>query len=521
VDELVQQALTILRGMWHRRWIGLATAWIVAIIGITMAMRIPERHEATARVYVDTQNLLRPLMEGLSIQPNLDQQVALISRTLISRPNIEKLVRMADLDLGLDTQSATAREDQIDSLLKNVQLSGNASTNVYLISYRNPNPEQARKVVQALLTIFVESSLGDKRQDTRVAVKFVDEQIKQYEESLRAAEGRLKDFRLKYLGVGGQAGTDYFAKLSKLSEEIDATRLELRAAEESRDSYKRELAGETPILLNESLPQVQPAVPAIDARLAAQRAELDTMSRRYTEAHPDIVALRKSIRDLETQRNQEVAALVKSNGAAGRPEGSTTERNPVFQALKVSLAEAEANVASSRARLASYESQYAQLRSSAKLVPQVEAELAQLNRDYDIQKKTYESLLVRRQSATIGEGVSDAGGTQFRVIDPPRVSPQPVPPTRLTLLAFAMLVSIAAGIAASFAAAELKPTFHDARSLRIVTQRPAVGMISMLPNETLTRARSRSRWLFASGLSGLVASFVAILALAALMVRTA
>jgi len=519
MDELVHRALNVLRGMWHRKWIGLAAAWIVAVVGIGVALRIPDRYEATARVYVDTQNLLRPLMEGLSIQPNLDQQVALISRTLISRPNIEKLVRMADLDIGIDTRSQQARDDLIDSLMRTVQLSGNASTNVYLITYRNTNPDQARKVVQSLLTIFVEQSLGDKRQDSRLAVKFVDEQIKQYEESLKVAEGRLKDFRLKYLGVAGQGGVDYFARMAKLSDDIDTIKLELHAAQESRDSYKREISGEQPVLLTDSAAQAPVAVPVIDARLAALHNDLDALQRRFTDAHPDIVSLKKSIADLEEQRKEELAKFAKASAAAGRSD-SSPERNPVFQSLKVSLAEADANVASLRARLNSYEAQYAQLRNSARLVPQVEAEFAQLNRDYEIQKKTYESLLARRQSATLGEGVQDAGGTQFRVIDPPRVLPSPVPPTRLSLLSVAMLAALIAGFAAAFAAAELKPTFHDARSLGLASKRPTVGMVSMLPNEGLTRKRRRSLWMFAGGVGTLVASCMAVFAVAIIMTRS-
>src|SRR5258705_2771687 len=183
MDELLQRALVHLRAMWHRRWIGLAAAWIFAIVGVAVAFRIPERFEASARVYVDTQSLLRPVMTGLAIQPNLDQQVALMSRTLISRPNVEKLVRMADLDLSV--KSNADREELIDNLLKTLQLGGNVSSNLYVISYRDSNPQQAKNVVQSLLTIFVESSLGDKRQDTRGAVKFLDEQIKRYEQSLQ------------------------------------------------------------------------------------------------------------------------------------------------------------------------------------------------------------------------------------------------------------------------------------------------------------------------------------------------
>src|SRR5215831_11407289 len=169
MNELIQRILANLRGMWHRRWIGLAAAWIAAVFCVIAAYRIPERFEASARVYVDTQSLLRPVMQGLAIQPNLDQQVSLMSRTLISRPNVEKLIRMADLDLR--TGNNQEREELIDSITRSIKLEGNVAANLYVISYRDANPIQARKVVQSLLTIFVESSLGDKRQDTQTAVK--------------------------------------------------------------------------------------------------------------------------------------------------------------------------------------------------------------------------------------------------------------------------------------------------------------------------------------------------------------
>lgn len=92
MSELFQLIVDHLRGMWNRRWIGLAVAWLAAIIGIAVALQTPQRYEATARVYIDTQSLLRPALAGLSIQPNLEQQAAMVSRTLITRPTVEKLV---------------------------------------------------------------------------------------------------------------------------------------------------------------------------------------------------------------------------------------------------------------------------------------------------------------------------------------------------------------------------------------------------------------------------------------------
>ena len=132
--------------------------------------------------------------------------------------------------------------------------------------------------MQSLLTIFVESSLGDKRQDTQTAVKFLDDQIKNYEQNLQAAENRIKDFKLKYMGLSSQSqGQDYFGRVATLGNAIEAARVELQSAEQARDSYKKELAGEEPVFLPEPTEsRTREAVPEIDSRLDALKRELDS-----------------------------------------------------------------------------------------------------------------------------------------------------------------------------------------------------------------------------------------------------
>src|SRR5947207_777866 len=149
MHDMYRELLDHLRGMWHRRWIGLGVAWLAVVIGVAIVYRIPERYEASARVYVDTESILKPLLAGLAMQPNLDQQVALMSRTLISRPNVDKLVRMADLDLKARTQAE--RDELIDIVMRTIGLSGNVTSNLYVITYRDSDAERARRVVQSLL----------------------------------------------------------------------------------------------------------------------------------------------------------------------------------------------------------------------------------------------------------------------------------------------------------------------------------------------------------------------------------
>ena len=143
----------------------------------------------------------------------------------------------------------------------------------------------------------------------------------------------------------------------------------------------------------------------------------------------------------------------------------------------------------------------------------------QLTRDYEVQKKTYENLLTRREAGAMGIDVQNAGGAQFRVIDPPRVSPEPVAPNRAALLGLAFAASLGAGLFASLVASQVMPIFHDARTLRSVAKRPMLGMVSMLPSEALRRIRRRNAYLFAGGLSGLLASFAALFAFVFLIGR--
>jgi len=451
------------------------------------------------------------------VQPNLDQQVSLISRTLISRPNVEKLLRLADLDL--QTSDAADRDELIDRVIKSIKLEGNVTSNLYVISYRDADPNRARKVVQSLLSIFVESSLGDKRQDTQAAVKFLDEQIKRYEENLQATENKIKEFRLKNLSVSNRGGQDYFARMSALSAAIDSAKLELQSAQQARDAYKQQIAGETPVFIPEAQTDESQTVADVDPRIAALKQDLDTLLRKYTEQHPDVIATRRLISQLEEQRKTELAARRKAAAAAPSRASSSLDQNPVIQQMRISLGDAEAAVASARAKLAGLEGQYQELKSQAQLVPQVEADFTQLNRDYDVQKKTYDNLLARREAASMGRDVQNTGGAQFRIIDPPRVSPQPVAPNRLALLGVVFALALLSGLLGSLLVNQLMPTFHDARTVRDVTKRPILGMVSMLPSETLQRSRRRKAWLFAGGLSGLFAAFSAVFAFVLLFAR--
>ncbi|MBI3366897.1 MAG: chain length-determining protein [Burkholderiales bacterium] len=513
MDEVIAQIGAILRRMWKVRWPALAVAWVVSVLATALAFLVPDQYEATARIYVDTQSILKPLMQGLTVQPNVEQQVGMLSRTLISRPNIEKLVRMADLDLKSSTKAE--QDELVDKLMKKIEIRSTAKDNLYSLAYREPEQDKAKRVIQSMVSIFVESSLGASRKDTDSAKVLLNEQIKGYEQKLEEAEARLKEFRLRNMDLQPADGKDSASRLSEVSAQLEAAKLELREAENARDAAKKQIASADKS--TQSLPSLLPdgaagsavSTPEIDSRIDVQRKNLDMLLQRYTEQHPDIVSTRRLLKDLEEQKKKEVAELRKAQAAAPTGIAANPQNSSLaYQELSRVLATSEVQVASLQARVSEYAGRVAALRNMMKTAPQIEAEAAQLNRDYAINKKNYEDLVARRQSAVMSGDLDVASGVaDFRLIDPPRVSPHPVSPNRMLLLAAALLVGLGSGVFAAFAASQLRPAYDSPADLRLKTGLPLLGVVSMIVSDDMARQERKDRYRFFAGSGGLVMAF--------------
>lgn len=493
MNDLVLTVTRTLHDIWVRRWIALAVAWPVAIVGAIGVMLFADRYEASAKIYVDTQTVLKPLMSGLAFQPDFEQQVAMLARTLISRPNVEHLIDTPGIGLPPGAKpTPTARDQEINRLMKAITLTPAANNSLYSITYRDTDPKRAHLMVQSLVNLFVESGVGGKRRDSEEARRFIDEQIHTYEVKLTEAENRLKDFKLRNFNVVGGSNQDYFARAAALSDEVAKLRVDLSAAENSRAALRRELASEDPQLPFD--PTAATAPPSeTTVRLEALKRQLDDLLRRYTDEHPDVVNTRRTIAQLERQRQAELAAV--------RGPGRGAATSPVYQRIRIDLAQAEATVASLQSQLAAKQSRLEQIRATAGKVPQAEAELAQLNRDYDVLRKNYEALVSRRESAFLGIKIDQTGQVaEFRMVEPPRVEPQPVFPSRKILALLVLVVAAAAGLAVSFGLSQVAPSVHQANELQALSGRPVLGSISLHigPAEQILQRQDLRRFWMAS-----------------------
>ena len=206
MDRLREMAARYGGLAWHRRWWGITAAWIVCVTGWLAVSSMPNQYEAYARVYIDADAVLTPLLRGIAVESSLQDQLDLLQHMLLSRPNLERIIQKTDLQLETLTQTDTER--MVEGLATRIQVVAQ-TRNIFSISYRNTNRALAADVVQAMLASFIENKAGDNRDEIDRATLFMDGQIAAYEKALRAAETRRAEFRKKYIDLlPGDGGTN-------------------------------------------------------------------------------------------------------------------------------------------------------------------------------------------------------------------------------------------------------------------------------------------------------------------------
>ncbi|WP_315546797.1 XrtA system polysaccharide chain length determinant [Lautropia mirabilis] len=501
--DLLKSYKTYLSGLWKYRVSGMVAMLITGVLGIIITVVLPGNYEATARAYVDTKSILQPLMQGMTVQPDMQGQIQMMARTLVSRPNLEAIVQATGMDHDVQTQKG--REALMQTLEKNIQFKPAGGTNFYSIEYRNQSRETALKVVTMLLDLFVKSTRTGKTADTQQAVQFIDQEIAKARDLLLQTETALKEFKIKHIEVMPNLAQDYVARSADIQRELQTARLEYRQAVNSRTAIRTRLEA-VPEYVPVGGGQADGGGSETERRLESARKRLDDLLTRYTDAHPDVINTRHSIRELEVQLQKEALRPVDSRPGRGKIP------NRLYQEMSIAMAEADAKVASLAARVAEAEAQAKRAREIALAIPKVEAEYIQLNRDYDSNKQNYEKLLQRRDAARLAGSIEEnTGAREFRVVDPPRVSPRPVSPNRPLLLGIFFVVSLVLGLAVALVRELANPAFYEPNALKAATKVPLFGAITRYRDEAAQKLARKQSFRFTATLAGYTLVFVVLI----------
>jgi len=482
----VERSLEMARGAWRFRWAALLVAWCVALVGWIAVLWLPDRYEASARVFVDSRTALSRATEGLAMTTDIDSQIERVREGLLGGPRLEEVARKEGLQVAGATP--TERQNVISRLRERIQINPRGG-GLYVISYSDTNRERSLRVVDRILNRFVEDTLGGKREGSEQAQQFLLEQISQDENRLAAAEERLAAFKKKNVGLLPGSQRDYFSRLQDEMEALRKAQGDLTVAQRRREELQRQTRGEgvlasagvaTDSTLNPGA-TLKPGGLAGDhdiaARIREAQTRLDELLLRFTERHPDVIALGDTLRELKARQQADIDAV--RQGDAGAAARMGLGSNPVFQNVQVQLNQTDVEIAALRGQINESQRRIANLRQLVDTAPEVEAESARLNRDYEVTRTRYQALVQRLEQGRLSQQAEETGIVRFEVIDPPRAPLEPTSPRRPLLILGVLVGALVAGAGFAGVLHRLKPVFSSAQQLNEITGLPVLGVVSM------------------------------------------
>ncbi|WP_018863408.1 XrtA system polysaccharide chain length determinant [Thioalkalivibrio sp. ARh3] len=500
MEKIVQDFVQRARATWRRRWWILPVAWIVFLGGWAYIQSLPDTYQANAQVFVNTQSVLNPLLRGMTVRPDTEERLRMVTRTLLSRDNLETIARQSDLDVYM---GGSDLDTQVNLLRSRLSLDSERRENIYTVQFRHSNPEIAERVVRETVNLFMERGLGDSRLDLSVSQRFIERQIETYERQLQSKEAEIEDFKRQNARFISGDG-NFYSRLERAREQVAQTELQLREAHSRLATLQRHAEESR---TGGGTVRAQYRNPELDRRINDLQENIDSMRHRYTDDHPDVVAARRILSELEERRSREAADYARNPSIVPIAGGGS-------DTLQAAITDTESEIAMLETRIEEFKARVARLEQDVDRAPAVESELTALTRNYDVLRDSYRQLQNRREQAIMSGAVeSETDSVDFRVLEPPRRPTAPSAPDRPLMTTGILLVGLGAGTGFAFLLSQLRRTISNRRQLAEIAGRPVLGTISAVHTPLTRRRRRLELSAFAIALATLLLVYAVVMTL--------
>lgn len=390
----------------------------------------PKHYTSSAVIIADDSNILQPLMQGTAETTHVTNHVANAREILFGEIIMSQIIKDAGL---LDHSPTEFEQAHIKEDIKNqVKVSG-IGRNLIKIEAKNNDPEKAYIIAKRMSELFIEEGEKSKIDESQAAFDFIQKQVKQYLDKLTEVEKQLEEFRKK--NPDARPGTDTVVseRISRLTNDIERTRLELREARIRQESLEKQLSGEAAITISMSKEG------QYRSKIAELQSRLETLRLDYNETYPDIVRINHQIMDLKSAMNAEIEQR-KIDKLEAQNEGETyvdesISVNPLYQQLRSEASTNQTHIATLETRINEMNKMLESAYDRAKRIHGGEAELSKLTRDYQVNQDIYQDLLRRMERARVSKSLDEENqGLTYKIQEPAKL---PLIPIGLRFIHFA------------------------------------------------------------------------------------
>lgn len=416
--------LLVNEAFYHRKALVFAFV-VINLVLLGLGLVWPKSYTSSTTIVVEDKKIIQPLMQGAAVATEIADRARLAREVMFGRKIMNQILQHGG---WMKTNpSPEEQEKLIERLTKRTTIAG-VGKDLIKLEYRDEDPQRAFLTTQKYAELFITESMGTMVEESRAAFEFIDKQTREYHDKLLNAEQQLKEFRSANLDARPGTDADISARLSQLQTRIEQATQDLREAEVKKQSLEKQLSGEAEIAT------VISREGQYRTRIAELQSRLETLRLSYHDNYPDVVQIKHQIEDLkqaiveERQRRETARATGKVNIDEG------VINNPMYQQLKQELSQTSVNVEMLQARIGEAKRQLQQELERGRRVHGGEATLAELTRDYQVNRDIYQDLLKRRENARVSMSLdAEKQGFTIKIQEPAAL---PLLPSGLRFLHF-------------------------------------------------------------------------------------
>ena len=450
-------------------------ALLTLVVGLFV---IPRNYTASVTILAQDSDIIQPLLEGRAVPTGVADRAGMARQIIYGRKVLEEALAIGG---WLEDNPSAVEQDRLKEDIRNRTMIQSPRPDLVQISYRDPDPERAFRITEAFGDLFMREAAAAKQRESREAYEFIDSQVQAYHDKLSGAESNLQDYQSRNVDAQPGSAADATTRIGALRTQLEQTRMALLEQESREASIEAQLSGESAVTA------VQTRESLYRTRLIELQAERDRMLLAYTEQHPDVMRLRHQIDDINRMLADERDRREAPGGAGTLSDEA--QANPLYQELRSQLAQARRETAATRSRLAIAQSLLDDELDRSRRIAASEGALAELTRDYEVNREIYQDLLRRRENARVSMGLDQENrGLTLRIQDPATMPLRPSGLRFLHIAAAGLLLAIALPLGLVFLVARFDPRV---RTPHLIVKHASLPLLTTVPSYPTPGERRR------------------------------
>lgn len=479
----------------RRKWFFIIPLAVFTVLGILIAFGLPKVYEAKCILLVEKSRVVTGIFEDeqkntLGDAKNL---VKTVQEMVLGWGPVTSTLRQTGLITETEFNNASSRVEELYNDITNRVKFSTKSDKLIEVSFQDKQPFLAYKVMDGLVSNFMERFLSLGRSQVDSTLNFIERDLKRLREKLDESEENLRAFEEKHFAQLPEAEKSNLAKHNSLKDELAQINLEITIQKDKLDLIDQSLKQEDSTILGEVIKIPNPKVVEINKRIDELDSALASMQAKYYDTHPAIISVKKELESLTNKLKEEEEKVV---GA------EKTVNNPVHEQMVAKKYDEMMKLRALELRKKEAEAAIANMETSVKTIPSLKKELTELRRNYDVMKSLYNERLAQKSKEELRREMSMyAAASPYTIIEAPRIPQEPVKSTRIKVLIIAIFLGLAIGIGLVFLTEQLDQRFKDVEDAGEFLQIPLLGVVPTihLAEDLLRNRRKKLKTLIVIG----------------------